>query len=108
MRAACELNGRDAAVRSLTMTSRGCRRIVATLRASRGFLPHASRRRHFGAPRAEEDYIESTTNALVKRFKRCHRKKYRDGENVALVEGRALVAAAGAGDDVERCSSRTT
>jgi hypothetical protein len=75
---------------------------LATLRASRGFLPHASRRRHFGAPRAEEDYIESTTNALVKRFKRCHRKKHRDAENVVLVEGRAFVAEALArGDDVE-------
>ena len=75
---------------------------LATLRASRGFLPHASRRRHFGAPRAEEDYIESTTNALVKRFKRCHRKKHRDAENVVLVEGRAFVAEVLArGDDVE-------
>ena len=75
---------------------------LATLRAARGFLPHASRRRHFGAPRAEEDYIESTTNALVKRFKRCHRKKHRDAENVVLVEGRAFVAEVLArGDDVE-------
>ena len=75
---------------------------LATLRASRGFLPHASRRRHFGAPRAEEDYIESTTNALVKRFKRCHRKKHRDAEGVVLVEGRAFVAEVLArGDDVE-------
>ena len=75
---------------------------LATLRASRGFLPHASRRRHFGAPRAEEDYIESTTNALVKRFKKCHRKKHRDAEGVVLVEGRAFVAEVLArGDDVE-------
>ena len=65
---------------------------LATLRAARGFLPHASRRRHFGAPRAEEDYIESTTNALVKRFKRCPRKKPRDAEGVVLVEGRAFVS----------------
>ena len=73
---------------------------LATLRASRGFLPHASRRRHV-ALRAE-DYIESTTNALVKRFKRCHRKKHRDAENVVLVEGRAFVAEVLArGDDVE-------
>ena len=40
-------------------------RDAASLRLSSA----ASRRRHFGAPRAEEDYIESTTNALVKRFK---------------------------------------
>ena len=73
---------------------------LATLRAARGFLPHASRRRHL-ALRAE-DYIESTTNALVKRFKRCHRKKHRDAENVVLVEGRAFVAEVLArGDDVE-------
>ena len=73
---------------------------LATLRAARGFLPHASRRRHF-ALRAE-DYIESTANALVKRFKRCHRKKHRDAENVVLVEGRAFVAEVLArGDDVE-------
>ena len=73
---------------------------LATLRAARGFLPHASRRRHV-ALRAE-DYIESTANALVKRFKRCHRKKHRDAEGVVLVEGRAFVAEVLArGDDVE-------
>ena len=56
---------------------------LATLRAARGFLPHASRRRHV-ALRAE-DYIESTANALVKRFKRCHRKKHRDAEGLSLI-----------------------
>ena len=74
-----------------TLTLRSCRAWVA---------PHATRRRHV-ALRAE-DYIESTTNALVKRFKRCHRKKHRDAENVVLVEGRAFVAEVLArGDDVE-------
>ena len=74
-----------------TLTLRSCRAWVA---------PHASRRRHV-ALRAE-DYIESTANALVKRFKRCHRKKHRDAENVVLVEGRAFVAEVLArGDDVE-------
>ena len=74
-----------------TLTLRSCRAWVA---------PHASRRRHV-ALRAE-DYIESTANALVKRFKRCHRKKHRDAEGVVLVEGRAFVAEVLArGDDVE-------
>ena len=74
-----------------TLTLRSCRAWVA---------PHATRRRHV-ALRAE-DYIESTANALVKRFKRCHRKKHRDAENVVLVEGRAFVAEVLArGDDVE-------
>ena len=74
-----------------TLTLRSCRAWVA---------PHATRRRHV-ALRAE-DYIESTANALVKRFKRCHRKKHRDAEGVVLVEGRAFVAEVLArGDDVE-------
>ena len=74
-----------------TLTLRSCRAWVA---------PHASRRRHV-ALRAE-DYIESTANALVKRFKRCHRKKHRDAEGVVLVEGRAFVAEVlERGDDVE-------
>ena len=71
-----------------------------TLRSCRAWVAPHTRRRHV-ALRAE-DYIESTANALVKRFKRCHRKKHRDAEGVVLVEGRAFVAEVLArGDDVE-------
>lgn len=74
--------------------------LALTLRSCRGWVVHAARRRA-SALRAE-DYIESAQNALVKKFKRCHRKKHRDAEGLVLVEGRAFVAEAlERGDAVE-------
>ena len=84
-----------------TLTLRSCRAGRAGTRRAGATSP---------APRAEEDYIESTTNALVKRFKRCHRKKQpRWAEGVVLVEGRASSPKCWrAATTSKRCSSRTT
>eukprot|EP00629_Pelagomonadales_sp_RCC1024_P005256 CAMPEP_0119269850 /NCGR_PEP_ID=MMETSP1329-20130426/7090_1 /TAXON_ID=114041 /ORGANISM="Genus nov. species nov., Strain RCC1024" /LENGTH=80 /DNA_ID=CAMNT_0007269851 /DNA_START=201 /DNA_END=440 /DNA_ORIENTATION=- len=67
--------------------------LLATRRAAAlvGRRASTPRRRPVAAA-ASAERIESATNALIKRFKRCQRKKHRDAEGLVLVEGARLVA----------------